>query len=238
MRAAPRPLAQAQLDAELAPRHATARRAPARRESDGRGATPSTPSIATSMRSGSSGTPAVPAAHTKRPQFGSPPANAALHSVESAIARATRCASRVASRARHDHLDQARRALAVEHDEPRELLEDARSSARDEARGSRPTAIATGALPAAPLASSSTVSLVLMSPSTRDRVERARDRVRAARARAARRSRRASVQDEDEQGRHVRRDHAGALAQRRDRDRRGRRGGRAARRSSGRRRSS
>ena len=67
----------------------------------------------------------------------------------------------------------------------------------------RPTRARPAALPATPLASSSTVSFVLMSPSTLTALKRGRDAVGAARGarRAARRT--ASVQHEDEQRRQV-----------------------------------
>src|SRR5579871_5124598 len=123
-----------------------------------------TPPIVTSTRSASIGTPAVPAAQTKRPQLGSPPWNAHLQSVEVAIARAIRCAS-PSRRAPRTVTSTSRVAPSPSSTMRRAISTSASPSARVSRRWSREPG-QTGRLPAAPLASRSTVSFVLMSPST------------------------------------------------------------------------
>src|SRR5437667_153648 len=120
--------------------------------------------IVTSTRSASSAAPAVPAAHTKRPQFGSPPWKAALQSVDSATARATRRAS-PPERAPRTRTSTTRVPPSPSSTTRRAISSSTAVTARVRAACCRePTAI--GVFAAAPRASSSTVSFVLMSPST------------------------------------------------------------------------
>src|SRR5947199_8804995 len=120
--------------------------------------------IVTSTRSASSAAPAVPAAHTKRPQFGSPPWKAALQSVDSATARATRRAS-PPERAPRTRTSTTRVPPSPSSTTRRAISSSTAVTARVRAACCRePRAI--GVFAAAPLASSSTVSFVLMSPST------------------------------------------------------------------------
>src|SRR5579884_2867817 len=123
-----------------------------------------TPPIVTSMRSASMGTPAVPAAETKRPQLGSPPWNAHRQSVEVAIARAMRRAS-AAPRAPRTTISTSRVAPSPSSTTRRAISPSASARARASWRSPREPGRIVG-FAAAPLARRSTVSLVLVSPST------------------------------------------------------------------------
>src|SRR5262245_17292620 len=122
------------------------------------------PPIVTSTSSWSSGTPALPAAITNRPQFGSPPWNAALQSIESPIARATRRAS-AAERAPRTAISTNRVVPSPSRTTRRAISSSTSVTARVSCACAREPA-ATRGFPAAPLASSRTVSFVLVSPST------------------------------------------------------------------------
>jgi hypothetical protein len=123
-----------------------------------------TPPIRTSTRSASKRTPAVPAAQTKRPQFGSAPWNAVLQSVDSPTARATFIAASA------DGAPRTITSTSLVAPSPSSTMSRAISSSAERSASVKrlwsrlPRPIV--AFPAAPFASSSTVSFVLMSPST------------------------------------------------------------------------
>src|SRR5258706_6268085 len=143
----------------------------------------SAPRLRRPARGGERGPPAAPIACTTRPQFGSPPKSAVLTSAEFATERATRSASRSLRAPRTATVaslvtpspSRARRSQSSAL---------ASSSRRSNSRARRePTPI--GVLPAAPLASTSTVSLVLVSPSMVSALKVASAAPRSARRRSA-----------------------------------------------------
>ena len=117
-------------------------------------------------RSRSAAAPDLPTAITIRPQFGSSPAIAVLTSGELAIGEPHLPGVRRGLRAAHPHLDELGRALAVAHHLLREIAHHPgqRLPRTPAAAGRPPSAI--GGIAARPVAASSSVSEVEVSPST------------------------------------------------------------------------
>ena len=116
-----------------------------------------------STRRGSNAAPAFPAAERMRPQFGSDPAMAVFTSGELAIAARDFLRRRIARRALHLDRHQLFRALAVADDLPRQRFQHLRQRIFKRCR-------ADGRTPDAPFASTATISLVDVSPSTEIRL--------------------------------------------------------------------
>ena len=156
--------------------------------------------------------PALPTAMTMRPQLASSPAMAVLTSGELAIDSAMRLAAlREAAPSTRD-LDELARALAVAHHLLREVEQHLVERAPERGRGAgrrRRRSRARRAC-AAPVANSSSVSEVEVSLSTVMALNERVDRLRQQRLQRRRGDRRVG-EDEGQHGRHVGRDHAGAL---------------------------